>query len=102
MNRPDRLFVLIDGGTFSSAVLNAASLRRQTRATFAGEPPGDMPDHPGQPATLVLPNSCLTVGHSTKYFHSYAGISLEPDLPLAPTGADHFAGRDQVLQAIVE
>jgi hypothetical protein len=104
-NAPDRLFVLIGRNTYSSAVLNALSLRFMTKAKSFGEPTGGRPNHHGEIRTLQLPNSKLTVTYSTKYFTRIPDSdppSLMPDVLVEPTFRDRAAGVDAAVEAILK
>lgn len=102
-NRPGHLFVIIGLMTFSSAVLNAVSLRQTTRAILVGEPTGGKPNGYGDIRTLTLPNSGLEITYSTKYFHVVEGDppSLMPDIHAESTVKDYFSGRDPKLEAVL-
>ncbi len=104
LDQSGRLFALIDRGTFSSAVLNAISLRQQTPAILLGEPSGGKPNGYGEVRTMRLPNSGLTVSYSTNYFQEVAGdpAAVFPDRTIEPSSADYFAGRDPVLDAVLQ
>lgn len=111
----DRLFVIIGRTTFSAGISAAAQLRQDTKAILVGEPVGDALDMWSEGGNLVLPNSKLTL-HYADGFHSYSKVerpefkpynfdlsvdSLDPDLPVAMSAADYFAGRDAVLERIL-
>jgi C-terminal processing protease CtpA/Prc len=105
-NRPalaehGRIFALIDRRTFSSALMNSIQLRDQAHAVLIGEPTGGRPNHYGEVRTFRLPNSGLTVFHSTKYFTMQAEDtpSLMPHITVKQSSADYLAGRDPVLAA---
>jgi hypothetical protein len=53
--KPGGLFVLIDRGTFSAAVMLAAELERATPAIFVGEPTGGKPNGYGDSRRVRLP-----------------------------------------------
>jgi hypothetical protein len=99
-----RLYVIIGRQTFSSALLNALSLKKRTAAVFVGEPTGGKPNHFGEVQTFKLPNSGLTVSFSVKYFKEVDGDpdSLYPDITVEPSFADFQAGRDPVLERILK
>lgn len=103
LNHPERLFVLIDGSVFSSALLNAAELRRDTQATFIGEQAGDYINHYGEVRSLRLPNSGLMLRYSTHKFSVFleGEAYLHPDVLVATHAADYFAGRDPVFGAVI-
>lgn len=97
-----RAYAVIDGGVFSSGLLNAAVFAGQPVASIVGENSGGKPVHYGNVRTFNLPNSGLTVQHSTMRFDSpLMTDSLVPDLPVPLTAADYFARHDPVLAAIL-
>lgn len=103
LNNPNKLFVIIGRATISSGLLNAISLRQQTKATFVGEPTGGKPNHYGQVASFRLPNSQLLVQYSTKLFTTVSGDppSLFPDLNVLVSSSDYLNGRDPVVETIL-
>lgn len=103
LDHPERFFVLIDRGTFSSASDNAAFLQMNTRATLAGEPTGGKPNGYGEVRQFDLPNSHTRVSYSTKYFRTVPGDppSVAPDLPIDMPAQAAFSGRDPLLETLV-
>lgn len=100
---------LVGEGTFSSALINAAEIR-EMGGFLAGTPTGGSVDHFGSVSTFALPNSGIRGQYSNKYLElgglleSAAGIgvaSLQPDLYLPETTADHLAGRDTAVEAVL-
>jgi len=79
------LYVLIGPATFSSAVDNAGTLRREFSAKLVGEPSGGMPGGYGEVNMVTLPNSKLVVRFTTKGSPPKGGepVNLIPDI-LAP------------------
>ena len=104
VNRRGHLFVLLGRRTFSSAVLNALSLKDKTQAIFVGEPTGGKPSHFGEVKQFKLPISGLAVTYSTKFFdyHGDTSPSLMPDVPVAEKFEDYLAGRDVVFATATE
>jgi hypothetical protein len=129
LDREGRLFVIVGRGTYSSAMLNVVELDHETNAVFVGEPPASVPNHYGQVASFVLPNSRVRIDYSTKHFpmtrlaagermsagdwlgvlgYSSArfpfgdsgSVPLVPDMLAEPTIDDYVAGRDAALEAI--
>lgn len=98
-----RVFVIIGMHTFSSAVLNAISLKTDVHATLVGGPTGGKPSSYGEVKRFELPRSHVGVHYSTKRFEfpSLPGPSLEPDLPVHVTSQDWFSGRDPAIDAIL-
>lgn len=102
INKKGHLFVVVGRSTFSSAILNALTLKNETEAIFVGEPTGGRPNHFGEVRSFNLPNSGLTVRYSTKYFR-YSdddSESLFPDILVEPSFSDFVSNTDSVLQAI--
>jgi len=93
------IIVLISRWTFSSAMTNAHQLKERLGAVLIGEPTGGKPNHFGQLDSFVLPNSGLTISHSTKRFQKVKGDpdAVEPDILIEVGSADFFAGKDPVL-----
>ena len=104
LNQYGKLFVLIDNGTNSSAMLNAILFKQLgTNPILIGEPTGGKPNSYGEIKSFPLPNSGLNVWYSTKFFQMAPGDppSLSPDILIELTGMDYFAGRDPVLEAVL-
>ncbi|NOT32375.1 MAG: hypothetical protein HOP15_18170, partial [Planctomycetes bacterium] len=97
---PGSLCVLIGPRTYSSGMRNAYELRSQARARLYGEPTGGKPNAYGEVRVFTLPRSGLDVYHSTSYFREMEpdAPSIEPDVLVPLTSADHFAGVDPVLE----
>jgi hypothetical protein len=103
INQIGHLFVAIDGGTFSSAVINAVDLRVQSAAIFVGQTMGENPNSYGEVRSFALPNSRLRVNYSTKFFKLLADskISTFPDIFIEPSFRDYAAGKDPVMDTIM-
>jgi hypothetical protein len=103
MRAKKNVFCIIGGSTFSSAILNALSLRDRYGAVLVGSPTGGTASHYGEVRTFSLPNSKLTVQHSTKHFVRGDGRheSIQPDHVVERTYADYVAGRDPVLDKVL-
>jgi hypothetical protein len=95
-----QVFVLIGRRTFSSAVLNAMELKRETKAILVGEPVGQRPNFYGEVETMTLPYSRLRVNYSTRFFKTMGGNpqTLAPDIQVEPSSSDYLSGRDPVLE----
>jgi uncharacterized protein (TIGR03437 family) len=115
-----RIYVLADGGTYSSGLFAVEYLTMPAllpewgplppevvpiRATIAGEPTGGKPAHFGEVKNFTLPGSNILGQHSTQYFALWPGIpdrdALYPDLPVELRSTDFFARHDPVLAAVV-
>ena len=103
INRRGRLFAVIGRDTYSSGILNAMELRKQTAAILIGGPTGQKPNFYGEVRSFKLPNSGLAVNYSTKYFKTMDGDppSMLPDITVELTSADYLAASDPILKAIL-
>lgn len=98
-----RLFAFIGNSTFSSALMNAISLKRENGAILVGEPTGGKPNGYGEVRSFALPNSSLSVSYSVKFFRSWPEgdpESLFPDITAAVSSADYLTGRDPAMEAV--
>lgn len=97
---PGALCALIGPKTFSSGMRNAYELRTQAHARLLGEPTGGKPNAYGEVRYFQLPRSGLRGQYSSVAFHDMGpdGPAIEPDVLVAPTSADWFAGADPVLE----
>ncbi|MDH4270710.1 MAG: hypothetical protein OEW18_01905 [Candidatus Aminicenantes bacterium] len=98
--REGGVYVLVGRRTFSSAILNALDLEKETPAVFAGEPTGGKPNHYGEVQSFRLPQSGLAVTYSVKYFRVVEGDpeSLMPDLLVEPELAEYLKKTDPVVE----
>jgi hypothetical protein len=104
INRKGHLFVLIGPFTFSAAMSNAAHFRQKTAATLVGLPIGEKPNSYQEVKTTTLPNSHLTLCYSVRFykFVETGENMIRPDREIETTWADFKAGRDPVLQWVLE
>jgi hypothetical protein len=103
---PGALTVLIDRVTFSAASNLATEIERTTDARFIGEAMGGGLNFWNDVTWVDLPNLPIPMraGISTRYWQFAADpddprLTIEPDVPIEITAADHFARRDPVLEA---
>lgn len=83
INQTGKLFVIIGRDTFSSALLNAFSLKNNTNAILVGEPSGGKPNCYGEVQRFTLKESGFTISYSTKYYELIDDdsiLSLFPDI----------------------
>ena len=97
------IYILIGRRTFSSAILNAIDLKKQTPAIFVGEPTGGKPNHYGEVKMFSLPQSGLPVTYSVKYFRvlDEDPDSLEPDLLIEQKISEYLKKADPVLKSVL-
>jgi hypothetical protein len=98
------IYVVIGRRTFSSAILNAIDLNKQTPAIFVGEPTGGKPNHYGEVKMFRLPQSGIPVTYSVKYFRVIDGDpeSLVPDILIEPSIKEYLKKADPALEYVVE
>ena len=98
-----RGFVITGGRTFSAALKNAIDFRETARATLVGETIGERPNSYSENDEMRLPHSKMEISYSTRYykFLPHDGL-VTPDKEILPTWTDWVAGRDPVLDWIVE
>ena len=106
INRPGRLFVIVGRVTFSAAANLVIDLEQETAATFVGEPTGGSPNLYADVRRIDLPSGGQAVFMATRYVERSTPddmrITIQPDLPADLSSADYFAGRDPVLQKIID
>jgi hypothetical protein len=102
--RQGGIYVLVGRRTFSSAILNALDLKKETPAVFVGEPTGGKPNHYGEVQMFLLPKSGMAITYSVKYFQVVEGDpeSLVPDIIVEPELADYLEKTDPVLERVLE
>lgn len=99
-----RLFVIIGRDTFSSALLNAYSLKNDASAILLGEASGGKPNCYGEVQYLELLNSRLRIRYSTKYYdiiEDESQESLFPDMKFDVRFNDYIRSRDPVMEYIL-
>lgn len=93
-----KLVLLTGRETFSAAGNFVADVARHTKAQIVGEPAGGAPSQWGDSTSLDLPRAGLTA-HVATVYHDYGPAeAAQPDVLVAPTAAQFFAGRDPVLE----
>jgi hypothetical protein len=106
LNQKGTLFTIIGRGTFSAAIMAAVALERQTGTIFVGEPTGDSPNHFGESNMFTLPNSGVTMMHSSIYWQlsdpDDDRPSIEPGIPVKIFSRDFISGSDPALDAIIK
>jgi len=99
-----RVFAIVGINTFSSGFIAALDLQKNCHAFLVGQAMGQRPNAYGDTLPLKLPNSGLTVTYSTKFFRYVEEgdpAHIEPDVRVANKAADHFGGRDPILDYIL-
>jgi C-terminal processing protease CtpA/Prc len=103
-----KIYVLINGGSFSASSIISSNLKGLKRATFVGEETGG--DYNGTVAgfmpILQLPHSELKVrigimNMAPHYQTKVIGHGIFPDVPITPTLEDQIQGKDPELDWIL-
>ncbi|WP_462171972.1 S41 family peptidase [Pseudoalteromonas xiamenensis] len=91
--------VLINGGTFSAAMSNAAQYHQILNATLIGSPTGGDPNHYGELLMFTLPHSERRFSVSERYyaFVETPTDALYPAIPVTPSWQDILNNTDVVL-----
>ncbi len=98
------LYVFVDRGTFSSAVINATQIKKRFFSVkFIGEPTGGAVNFLGAVFYFKLPNSGLEVGYPTQRVDLQYGTQggLAPDVEIQPTIQDWKKGFDPVFAYVL-
>jgi dienelactone hydrolase len=103
VSRTERVVAIVSRTTFSAAENFAAELERVARPTFVGETSGGSPNLYGDVISTPLPVSGVTMHVAAIYWQKSTArdprVAIEPQVPVALTSTDFFAGRDPVLAA---
>jgi tetratricopeptide (TPR) repeat protein len=106
LDRPDRLFVIINRGVGSAAQHFANIFAQYTNATFVGEPTGTRPNFYGARRNFSLPNhKGVVIAGSNKVFQEWDSdnyeLRLVPRFDASLTAADFQANRDAALDFVL-
>lgn len=96
--------VLINEGTFSAAMSNAAQYKQILNAQLIGSPSGGDPNHYAETHRFSLLNSGRSLSVSKRYYGFTAKPSdaLYPDRTGVQTWLDYQQGRDTVLLKLIQ
>jgi hypothetical protein len=101
-DRRGQLFTLIGRRTFSAAQNFVNQMGIHTETLFVGEPTGGRPNHFGDNAPVVLPNSRIEIRLSTLWWQDRDPRDQRawqaPDLSVPYSFDDYRKGRDPVLE----
>lgn len=105
LDRPERLFVIINRGVGSAAQHFANVFAQYTNATFVGEPTGSRPNFYGAMRTFPLPrHKGVVIAASSKVWQDWDSdnheLRLVPRFDAALTAADFKANRDPALDFV--
>ncbi len=104
-----KMYVLIDGGSFSASSLISSNLKGSKRATFVGEETGGAFNGTvaGQMSLIELPNSKVKLYAglmkiAPHYKTEEHGHGVRPDVEIIPTLEDRIKGNDPEMKWILE
>ncbi|MEP6509132.1 MAG: hypothetical protein ABJC63_12990 [Gemmatimonadales bacterium] len=105
LDRPDRLFVITSGKTFSAAMNLAEDLEQWTNATFVGQPTGNSLVFFGDHRQITLPVSGFTVNISSLPWYPANPTDkrafIAPRLYTALSSVDYRSNVDPAMRAII-
>lgn len=106
INQQGKLFVIIGRDTYSAASWFALRLEEKTNAIFVGEPMGGGRVTGGGSRQTNLPNSKIQIYVSSEWNiiddDPAAPPTLEPNHLIGLNASDFFAGRDPILNFILD
>lgn len=104
-----RLYVLINGGSFSAACILSSNLKGSGRAVFVGEETGGAFNGTvaGKMTSLTLPESGLRTTFGLALIKTYyrsvrEGRGILPDIRVKPTLEDRITGKDPELNCALD
>ncbi|WP_293313816.1 S41 family peptidase [Pedobacter sp. UBA5917] len=104
-----KIYVLIDGGTFSSSSILAANLKNLKNVTLVGEETGGSKNivTAGAHKNITLPQSKLLLkyGYVPAYYGDITNIDgrgVMPDVPITYQIEDYLAGKDLELDWVLQ
>lgn len=104
-----KMYVLIDGGSFSASSIISSNLKGSKRATFVGEETGGAYNGTvaGQMPIIELPNSKVKIRVglmkiAARYKTDEEGHGIRPDIEIVPTLQDKVSGKDPEMEWILE
>jgi C-terminal processing protease CtpA/Prc len=106
LSKTKRIVVILSRVTFSAAENFAVDVEKRAHPVFVGEPSGGSPNLYGDATPTLLPVSGVRLRVATIYWQRStpddARLAIDPQVPVALSSADFFAGRDPVLAAAVK
>lgn len=102
LNKKGHFYVLIGKSTFSSALMNAVELKRNTNAILVGQMTSGNINHYGEVRGFKLPNTKMVIGYSTRYWENWKGKkgALLPDKTITYNSGNFINNRDEALEYI--
>lgn len=103
LNKKGRIFVLVGRATFSSAIMNAIKLKKETKAILVGQTTAGTINHYGEVRAFTLPNTKLQINYSTRYWENWKGHDgpLVPEIKMERNLSDLLKGNDKTLNYVM-
>ncbi|MEH3112474.1 hypothetical protein [Pedobacter terrae] len=103
LNKKGKIFVLVGRATFSSAIMNAIKLKKETKAILVGQTTAGTINHYGEVRAFTLPNTKLQINYSTMYWENWKGHDgpLVPEFKIERNLSDLFKGNDKTLNYVM-
>lgn len=102
----ETIYVLINGGTFSQAVVFATYLKQElSNAILVGTPAGQSPNFYGAVEEHVMPNTETVFVLAWQWWKGWEGYeydALMPDILVSHTLQDYKDGKDAVLEYLLK
>lgn len=106
VNRPGRFFIVTGRQTYSAAMSLVGPLVQHTHPTFVGEPAGSPHNNYGDPLSITLAATGMTLHVSQRYWQFALSDDTSRTIPIqrpAPVRAsDYFGRRDLALHVILD
>ncbi|WP_293301489.1 S41 family peptidase [Pedobacter sp. UBA4863] len=102
LNKKGKLYLLIGRDTFSSALMNAVTLKRTTKAILVGQATSGNINHYGEVRGFALPSTKIIIAYSTRYWETWKGKkgALHPDKSITYSVKNYENGIDEALEYI--
>lgn len=102
----NKLYVLINGGSFSNSGIVSSYLAMNKRGVFYGEETaGNSTILSGEPIDIVLPNTGLNCQVSTQSFEitkeNRSKHGVQPDVYIQPKIESLIAGKDEIMETVL-
>lgn len=102
----NKVYILINGGSFSNSGIVSSYLAISKRAVFYGEETaGNSTILSGEPIDIVLPKTGLYCQISTQSYHiskdKRDAHGVQPDFLIQPTIESIITGKDEILEAVI-
>lgn len=104
INNKAQFFVIVGRTTFSSAIINTITLKKDTNAIFMGEETSGKQNHYGSVKNFTLPNSKIKIQYSTQFnkVSEDNRNTFIPDKIIEISIKDYINKKDPILNYILK